>query len=209
MEQSIKTGQIVQNVIKNIPFILTATLLLGLGVTAMAGEKVKGVKSLSQEEQIKLAQSAAPNQISNNATIMVVGGDGKMAEAKKGTNGFTCFPYVDSQEMPDPICMDQASLQWVNDFMNNAPKPTNSVPGIAYMARGGWHWEKDGKITPTTKNDPGAKMVKEPPHWMVFWPFDSKATGLPSTPQKLGTYIMYDGTPYSHLMIYQDPKVLK
>ena len=189
--------------------ILTGILITGLVAVSTAGAKGKDVKSMSKEEQIKLAQRAAPPPISNDATVMVIGEDGKMVEAKKGTNGFTCFPYVDSQEMPDPICMDQPSLQWVNDFMNKAPKPTNNVPGIAYMARGGWHWEKDGKITPTTKNDPGAKMVKEPPHWMVFWPFDSKTTGLPSTPQKFGTYIMYEGTPYSHLMIYQDPNKLK
>lgn len=189
--------------------VLAGFLIMGLTVGSTAVAKGKDVKSVSKEEQIKLAQSAAPPHISNDATVMVIGGDGKMVEAKKGTNGFTCFPYVDSQEMPDPICMDQPSLQWVNDFMNNAPKPTNSVPGIAYMARGGWHWEKDDKITPTTKNEPEAKMVKEPPHWMVFWPFDSKKSGLSSMPHKFGTYVMYEGTPYSHLMIYQDPNKMK
>ncbi len=190
-------------------YVLTISLLLGFVVTIMAGEKAKGVKSLSQEEQIKLAQSAAPPHISKNATIMVMGTDGKMVEAKKGTNGFTCIPYIDDQDIPDPMCGDAATMQWANDFMSGAPKPTNTVPGIAYMGRGGWHWEKDGNITLTTKNELGAKKVKEPPHWMVFWPIDSKTSGVHSMPGKFGTYVMYDGTPYSHLMIYQDPKELK
>jgi hypothetical protein len=37
---------------------------------------------------------------------------------------------------PDPMCMDAAGHQWMTDLMNNAPKPTNVVPGIAYMTRG-------------------------------------------------------------------------
>lgn len=207
MEQNVKV--FVQNVLKKIPFILTVSLLLGFAVTIMAGEKAKGIKSLSQEEQIKLVQSAAPPHISKDATIMVMGTDGKMVEARKGTNGFTCIPDIEGQETPDPMCGDAAAMQWANDLMSGAPKPTNAAPGIAYMARGGWIWVKDGKVTLTAKNDPGAKRMKEPPHWMLFWPIDSKTSGIPTMPGKFGTYVMYDGTPYSHLMIYQDPKELK
>jgi hypothetical protein len=103
--------------------------------------------------------------------------------------------------------MDPAVSQWVNDLTNNAPKPTNTVPGISYMARGGIHWEKDGKIL--MKEEPGSKMVKEPSHWMVMWPYDSKTTGLPTLPNPAGVYIMFDGTPYAHLMVYQDPNKMK
>lgn len=198
------------------PTISVAVIVLLGGISALtiAGEQMKGaksvksVKSMSGAEQIKLAQSAAPPYISRDATIMIMEPDGKMTEGKKGTNGFTCFPDVDGQEIPDPICADEAAMKWVNDFMENAPRPTNAVPGIAYMARGGWHWEKDGKIV-MDKNTPGAKRVKEPPHWMVFWPFDSKMSGIPTLPGKFGTYVMWDGTPYAHLMIYQDPNTLK
>ena len=45
--------------------------------------------------------------------------------------------------------------------MNNAPKPTNMVPGIAYVAHGGSHFEKAGKVV---MSGDGAKTVKEPPH---------------------------------------------
>lgn len=187
---------------------IMAILVTGLAGVAAAKMKGKDVKSMSKEEQMKLAESAAPAHISKDATIMVFGADGKLMEAKKGTNGFTCIPDIDEQDVPDPFCGDAAAMQWADDMMKKAAKPTNTVPGIAYMAKGGWHWEKDGKII-MDKNEPGAKRVKEPPHWMVFWPFDSKMSGLPSTPQKFGTYVMWDGTPFAHLMIYQDPNKMK
>lgn len=189
--------------------IFTVVLIAGLAATSNAAAKGKDMKSMPKEEQIKLAQSAAPPSISNDATIMVIGEDGKMVEAKKGTNGFTCLPDIDGQEVPDPICADQAAMQWANDLMSGTPKPTNTVPGVAYMAKGGWHWEKDGKII-MDKNEKGAKRLKEPPHWMILWAFDSKASGLPSNHHsKFGTYVMFDGTPYAHLMIYQNPNNLK
>jgi hypothetical protein len=52
-------------------------------------------------------------------------------------------------------------------------------------------------------------VVKEPPHWMVMWPFDAAATKLPTQPNPSGVYIMFDGTPYAHLMVYQDPQKMK
>ena len=189
-------------------FLFAIVITMAVASLAMAGEghKMKGespIKGMSKEQLVKLAESAAPMEISKDATIMIPGEDGKLMEAKKGTNGFTCIPDVDGLSKPDPICFDQPTGQWVNDLMSGAPKPTNTAPGVSYMAQGGWHFEKDGKIL--MKNEPGAKTVKEPPHWMVVWPFESKATGLPSMPGKHGTYVMWDGTPYAHLMIHQDP----
>jgi hypothetical protein len=105
------------------------------------------------------------------------------------------------------MCMDAAVSQWATDLMNGAPKPSNTTPGISYMARGGMHWEKDGKIL--MKEEPGATLVKEPPHWMMMWPFDSASTKLPTQPNPSGVWIMFDGTPYAHLMIYQDPHKMK
>ena len=186
---------------------LVFTLVFAIGFAELS---MAGMKGKPQGEQINIARSAAPPNISRDATIMVVAEDGKLVEAKKGTNGFTCVPEIEAQEEPDPICVDSAGWQWLSDAISGKPKPTNTVPGIAYMAKGGWHWEKDGKITPATKNEPGAQKVKEPAHWMVLGPFASKASGLPSMHHsKFGTYIMYEGTPYAHLMIYQDPNQVK
>ncbi|MBI5344535.1 MAG: hypothetical protein HZB83_04245 [Deltaproteobacteria bacterium] len=199
---------------KYLVFLVALAFFLGLASAPMAGEnakamkggmkmEMKGIKGMSRDGLIKLAQSAAPLSISWEATILVPTEGGKLAEAKKGTNGFTCLPDISGQEEPDPICADPAATQWLMDLVNKKAKPTNAVPGIAYMAKGGWHWEKDGRIV--DMGAPGANRVKEPPHWRVFWPFESRVTRLPDYPGKFKTYVMYDGTPYSHLMIYQNP----
>ncbi len=196
-----------------IRILLTGVLCLSVSMVAMAAEKgqkkgsAKDLKSMPQEEQIKIAQSAAPPHISKEATVMVVGPAGKLVEAKKGTNAFTCIPSVNMRPEPDPMCFDAAVGQWVDALMNKKDKPDNTVPGISYMARGGFHWEKDGKIL--MNEEPGAKLVKEPPHWMLMWPFDSKNAKLPTLPNPSGAYIMFDGTPFAHLMIYQDPSKMK
>jgi len=192
---------------------LVAALSLTVGFSgvlhAMADKKpatVKDVKSLSEHEQVKLALSAAPSHITKAASIMIYGTDGTLTETKKGTNGFICVPTVMNLPAPYPMCWDAAGHQWMTDLMNNAPKPTNTVPGIAYMARGGSHFEKGGQVV---MNGDGAKTVKEPPHWMIMWPFESTTTKLPTVPNPSGVYIMFDGTPYAHLMVYQDPMRMK
>ncbi|HUK56250.1 MAG TPA: hypothetical protein VLY20_06290 [Nitrospiria bacterium] len=193
---------------------LIAMMVITLSLTAVSmadeGHQMggKGVKGMSKEDLIKLALSAAPPEIARDASVMLPGEDGKMIEAKHGTNGFTCLPDIHGQSIPDPICSDQAAAQWINDMMSGAPRPTNTVPGISYMARGGWHYEKDGKVT-MKEGEAGSKLVSEPPHWMVFWSFDSKTSGIPAGPNKFGTWIMFEGTPYAHLMVYQNPVWIK
>lgn len=196
--------------------ILRLFLIFSLFVTPAVGAAdkqgskkaapVKEVKAMSAQEQAALALTAAPSHIAKEAGVMVYGADGKLTETKKSGNGFTCIPTVMNLPDPDPMCMDAAVQQWMTDLMNNAPKPTNTIPGIAYMARGGSHFEKDGKVVMAGE---GAKVVKEPPHWMVMWPFDAAATKFPTAPNPSGVYIMFDGTPYAHLMVYQDPRKMK
>jgi hypothetical protein len=180
---------------------------------APAGDKpsgkkstVKDVKAMPEKDQTALALRAAPARISKDAGVMIYGQDGKLMEVKKSTNGFTCIPTVTNLPIPDPVCMDQASTQWMMDVMNNAPKPSNTVPGVAYMAAGGSHYEKDGKVVMAGE---GAKIVKEPPHWMVMWPFDPAASQLPTVPNSSGVYIMFEGSPAAQLMFYQDPNKMK
>lgn len=187
--------------------IASPAALVAADKPSKKGASVKDVKSMPEQQQIALALSAAPAHIAKDAAVMVYGEDGKLKEVKAGTNGFTCIPTVMNLPEPDPMCMDAAVHQWMTDLMNNAPKPSNTVPGIAYMARGGSHFEKSGKIV--INREDGTKVVKEPPHWMIMWPFDAAATKLPTAPNPSGVYIMFEGTPYAHLMVYQDPKKMK
>lgn len=199
--------------VQRIVCVALILISLVLPTIAIAGEKspkkgktVSDVKTMSEKDQTALALSAAPAFIAKDAGVMVYGADGKLTETRKSANGFTCIPTVMNLPDPDPLCMDAAVHQWMNDLMSNAPKPTNTVPGIAYMVRGGSHFEKGGKIVMSGE---GATVVKEPPHWMIMWPFTAAATKLPTVPNPSGTYIMFEDSPYAHLMVYQDPRKMK
>jgi hypothetical protein len=194
-------------------FMLISVLCVGISGLSMAAEKGqkkgggKDLKSMSQEEKIKLALTAAPAHIAKEAGVMFLGDDGKLTEVKKSANGFNCLPALENDPEPDPICFDAAVGQFIESFLNKADKPSNTIPGISYMAHGGYHWEKDGKVV--MNKEPGAKRVKEPPHWMIMWPFNSAETKLPNHPNPSGVWVMFDGSPYSHLMVYQDPNKMK
>lgn len=188
-------------------FIVAVICALGVASYSFAIKQGRA-RNMTKEDQIKMAKSAAPPSISDLATIMVYTPEGSLVKAIVGSNGFTCVSDIDDQEIADPACFDAPGYQWFKDSVNKVPKPTNTTAGVAYMAQGGWHWIKDKRVV-MDKNTVGAKREKDPPHWMVLWPFDPKATRLPTHPDGLGTYIMYDGTPYAHLMIHQDPMNLK
>jgi hypothetical protein len=42
-----------------------------------------------------------------------------------------------------------------------------------------------------------------------MWPFNAAASTLPTAPNPSGVYIMFEGSPNAHLMVYQDPKKMK
>ncbi len=187
--------------------VLLGMLLLAGGSFVSAQEETtedKGgmVPKLSESDQIRLAMSAAPESIARNAAIMVTDQSGQWVTVKEGTNSFTCLSDLPGTPKADPICMDPNAKQFISSMLKNEPSPSNKQPGVAYMANGGQHWEKEGKVL--MKEEAGAKLVDEPPHWMVTWSFDPKTTGLPTQPNAGGVYVMFAGTPYAHLMVYQD-----
>ena len=98
-----------------------------------------------------------------------------------------------------PFCANGPALQWERDMAEHKPKPTNTEPGIEYMLAGATDWSA------TDPHATSGKPITEPPHWMILWPFDPAVTGLPTTLKQDGTWIMYSGTPWAHLMINGRP----
>jgi hypothetical protein len=119
---------------------------------------------------------------------------------RQGTNGFTCIPDAPDSNGVDPMCIDEEGMKWAHSWMSHEAKPANTAPGLIYMLAGG----SDISATDpwATKTD---HFITSPPHWMILWPFDATASGLPTTPKKTGTWIMWAGTPYAHLMVNQVP----
>ena len=168
---------------------------------AMSASMAKSkVKKMSNAEIIRSALSAGPREVSEHAAVIAPDANGKMAEIRAGTNGWTCM--ADEPDTPglDPMCLDKQSMLWARSLMSHARKPTNTAPGIVYMLQGG---------SDISATDPFAKQtdhfVESPPHYMIMWPYDAKSTGFSTTPKKTGTWIMWAGTPYAHLMINQTP----
>ena len=153
----------------------------------------------TKQDKIKRALSAAPPEIAKDAKVVDFGDQGNMMVLRDSTNGFTCFPGTPGVVGDVAMCADGPSMQWLNDITSHKPKPTNPEPGVIYMLAGGTDW---------SATDPNAKSgtpIREPPHWMIMWPFDPKTSGLPTTAKQTGTWIMWANTPWAHLMINQRP----
>jgi hypothetical protein len=79
-------------------------------IRAMAEELPKVYDaSMPREQQITLAESAAPAEVSSKATVYVLGPKG-YEKAREGTNGFSCFVgrhFVKPTETTiEPVCFD-------------------------------------------------------------------------------------------------------
>lgn len=152
----------------------------------------------SQSVKIQRALSAAPAWLQANATAADIV-NGKLVVLRPGTNGFTCLPGHLGVVGDDPICMDGQAMLWAQAWQTHK-KPTNTSPGVAYMLAGG----ADYSVTdPYAKK--GSRVYRYPPHWMIMWPFDPKMSGLSTRYSTSGTWIMWAGTPYAHLMVMQKP----
>lgn len=171
-------------------WIFCSLTLLCSSIASAAGE--------SKAAKIARAMSAAPASIARSATIVDMSASGKTTVLRKGTNGFTCTAGHKGVVGDDPMCGDAAGMQWGMDWGNHKKAPTNKVPGIIYMLAGGTDWSASNPWA--TKGTP----IVEPPHWMIMWPF-ATSSGLPTSAKQTGSWIMWAGTPYAHVMVNSRP----
>jgi hypothetical protein len=153
----------------------------------------------STGEKIKRALSAGPPSITHDATVAEIDSDGTMKILRQGTNEFTCMPGDSAGIGMPAMCADKVAMQWNSDFEHHKTKPSTTAPGIEYMLAG---------ATQRSDSDPFDKTsppIPIGPHWMILWPFDPKATGLPTVHKPTGAYIMWAGTPWAHVHIMGAP----
>jgi hypothetical protein len=184
-----------------------AVALLALPLAALQAQaRPAGQSAATETEFIKAAEEGAPERISAQAAIARLEPNGGTTIVRPGTNGFTCTLMAD--ETNSPTCANAQGFKWLVAATAHKPAPPAGGGGVAYMAKGSTHYETpEGEIVmaPSAKT----KSVREPPHWMLLTPLDPAATGIPTRPNAGGAYIMFAGTPFAHLMVYQDPKMLK
>ena len=98
-----------------IKVLVVGALSIGLlsstaAIQAMAQELPKVYDaSMPRQQQITLAESAAPAEVSSQATVYVLGSKG-YEKVREGTNGFSCFVgrhFVKPTETTiEPVCVD-------------------------------------------------------------------------------------------------------
>ena len=162
----------------------------------------KMVEQVSQEilqQKIRRAMLSGPAAVTRDATVAEMDAQGKMVVLRKGTNQWVCMPGNENIIGDVPMSLDPMGMQWSMDIRARKPKPTNTAPGLIYMLCGALQHSY------TDPFDTTSPPIPIGPHWMVLWPFDPVATGLPTVMRDAGTMIMFAGTPYAHLHICGSP----
>jgi hypothetical protein len=155
---------------------------------------------MSDEELIKLAESAAPVAASKDSTVIAMDADGKMRTLRTGTGQWTCMPGRIDPANPAPMCGDKNAMEWASAWMAHKDPPANKV-GFMYMLRG------DGGASNTdpyaTKEEPGNNWIKTGAHVMIVGSGAKTLEGYPREPTADPTkpYVMWAGTPHEHLML--------
>lgn len=161
-----------------------------------------GENKMSDEiikEKTRRACLSGPASVTNAATVAEMDAQGKMVVLRPGTNQWVCMPGNENLIGDVPMCLDPMGMQWYMDIRARKPKPTNATPGLIYMLCGAT------QRSFTDPFDTTSPAIPIGPHWMVIWPFDPVASGLPTVMRDGGTMIMFAGTPWAHLHICGSP----
>jgi len=157
------------------------------------------IKDKAEDPRITRARLSGPEQVTRNATVAEFGPDGSMTVLVKGTNEWVCVPGDENKIGAPPMCMNPMGMQWMMDAMKGMPKPTNAAPGMIYMLCGATQRSN------TDARDKTSPAIPIGPHWMITWPFDAEANGLPTKVRDKGAWVMFAGTPYAYLHVCGSP----
>lgn len=193
-------------------------LLTGDLATLAQGDKPKPAYefSLSREEKIKLAESAAPPEISGKATVYVLERSG-YTKVREGANGFTCFVDRQTPWNSEPTCFDAegtATTLPTRLFAEDQRAKGKSEDEITVEINDGY---KQGKFKAPGK--PGIvymlsdsifllvndRIVHAPPHLMFYAPYatDKDIGSPPSGPNM--PHLIRAGQPDAYIIVIPPP----
>lgn len=193
-------------------------LLMSVPVTFAQSERPKPTYdfSSSREAKIKLAESAAPPEISGKATVYVLESSGYV-KVRQGANGFTCFVDRQTPWNTEPTCFDAVGTattlltrlfaeeerakgknedeikQEIADGYKTGRFKAPQKPGIVYML---------SESVFLLVND---KIVHAPPHLMFYAPYATlKDIGSPPAAANMPILIR-PGQPDAYIIVIPGP----
>jgi hypothetical protein len=200
---------------------LLAGLLLGTTLTAFTQTDMPKPAydfSLPREDRIKLAESAAPSEISGKATVYVLERTGYV-KVRDGTNGFSCFVDRQNPLNLEPTCFDAegSATTLLSRMYAEEQRATGKSeeqirseieagyksgkfrapqkPGIVYMLS-----EQGYLLIPGTN-----KLVPIPPHLMFYAPYATdQDIGSPSSAANM-PHLIRAGQPDAVVIVIPRP----
>jgi hypothetical protein len=172
--------------------------------------------SQPRPEKIKLAESAAPREVSADATVYVLERTGYV-KAREGSNGFTCFVDRQTPLNSEPTCFDaegtkttlptrlfveeerakgkteeQIKSELEEGYKSGRFKAPGK-PGIVYMM--------SDSVYILVEN----KMVHVPPHLMFYAPYATyKDIGSPPAAANM-PHLIREGQPDAYIIVVPHP----
>jgi hypothetical protein len=170
---------------------------------------------LPRDREIALARSAAPADVSRDATVMILTEKG-FEIAEQGGNGVTCIVNRSQPESLEPHCFDAEGSATVLPIelrrteMLREGKTNAEIdreigqgllsgkyrlprrPAMSYMMSSGQ----------VLYNDEGKRVGQWHPHLMIFYPnLTSDDLGLGGTPSPEAAVVVDPGMPLSNIMV--------
>lgn len=203
--------------------VVTCAALTLLVAGAPPGASAQTVESgqagprtvLDRDFEIALARSAAPSEVSGDATVLVWAGDG-FETAREGSNGVTCYVARSWPESFEPHCFDAEGSStilpihlrqmelWhqglsnaeidreIADGIRTGELRLPSRPAMSYMMSEGQR----------LINEEGTPVGSWRPHLMIYYPYlTADALGLGPVPSTEAAVVVDPGTPLSNIMV--------
>lgn len=200
--------------------LFLAGISLLLNFTAFAQDKPKPAYdfSLTREERIKLAESAAPPEVSGKATVYVLERRGYL-KVRDGENGFSCFVDRQTPLNLEPTCFDaegSATTLPTRIFAEEHRAKGETEEQIQTQIDANY---KSGKFLPPRKpgivymmSDSGVLYIAEknvlvhiPPHLMFYAPYATdKDLGSPPPAANM-PHLIRAGQPDAYIIVIPGP----
>ena len=182
-------------------FVAALTSLIGCFAFPDDHEKQTGSNSpFSEAALIKIAMSAAPSSISAIATLTDYDG----TVLRQSNSQWMCMTGTDAQRI-NPGCMDREWQKWNARFVSGKGNDLkNQRFGQAYMLQGDVPVDNDVPLSVIQndheKSNENGNWHDSGPHLMLLLPGDVLEQ-ISSDPYAGGSYVMFPGTEWEHLMI--------